>query len=146
MTKLYRVDLTEEERAHLLDLTRHGQGAARRLRRAQTLLLAAEGYSDTAIAQTLHIGRTTVERTRKRFVEEGFDASLSEHPRPGATPKLDGKQDAFLVALACSDAPKGRKRWTLQLLADRMVALGVVESLSDETVRRALKKKKSSRG
>jgi transposase len=146
MTKLYHVDLTQEERAHLLDLTRHGQTAARRIRRAQTLLLAADGYSDQAIAQALHIGRATVERTRQRFVLEGFDASLSEHPRPGGSPKLDGKQEAFLVALACSEAPKGHQRWTLQLLADRMVALGVVESLSDETVRRTLKKGRSNRG
>jgi len=146
MTKLYHVDLTEEERAHLLDLTRHGQGAARRIRRAQTLLLAAEGHTDEAIAHALHIGRATVERTRQRFVLEGFDASLSEHPRPGGSPKLDGKQEAFLVALACSDAPQGRKRWTMQLLADRLVALGVVESLSDETVRRTLKRGRSSRG
>ncbi len=146
MTKLYRVDLTEEERAHLLDLTRHGRAPARRIRRAQTLLLAADGHADAAIAQALHIGRATVERTRKRFVLEGFDASLSEHSRPGGTLKLDGKQEAFLVALACSDAPKGRQRWTMQLLADRMVALGVVESLSDETVRRTLKRGRSSRG
>lgn len=146
MTKLYHVDLTEEERAYLLDLTRHGTAAARRIRRAQTLLLAAEGHTDEAIAHALHVGRATVERTRQRFVLEGFDASLSEHSRPGGSPKLDGKQEAFLVALACSDAPQGRARWTMQLLADRMVALGVVESLSDETVRRTLKRGRSSRG
>src|SRR5215208_3630362 len=101
MTKRYRVDLTTSERALLLDLTRHGQAPARRIRRAQTLLLAAEGYSDQAIAHALHIGRATVERTRQRFVLEGFDASLSEHPRPGGSLKLDGKQEAFLIALAC---------------------------------------------
>jgi transposase len=146
MTKRYRVDLTEAERAHLLDLIQHGQASARRIRRAHTLLLAADGYSDDAIARALHIGRATVERTRKRFVLEGFDASLSEHPRPGGSPKLDGKQEAFLIALACTDPPQGQKRWTLQLLADRLVALGVVESLSDETVRRTLKKGMSSHG
>ena len=146
MTKRYRVDLTEEERAGLLALTQQGQGSARKIRRAHTLLLAAEGHSDDAIAAALHIGRATVERTRKRFVEEGLEAALSEHPRPGGKRMLDGKQEAFLVALACSEAPEGRARWSMQLLAEQMVALGVVESLSDETVRRTLKKTISSRG
>jgi transposase len=146
MTKRYRVDLTEEERAGLLALTKQGRAAARKIRRAQTLLLAADGLTDDAVAAALHIGRATVERTRKRFVEEGLEAALAEHPRPGGQPKLDGKQEAFLVALACSDAPEGRNHWTMQLLAEQMVALGVVESLSDETVRRTLKKTISSRG
>jgi transposase len=146
MRKLYRVDLTEEERAQLLELTQAGKASARRIRRAQTLLLADEGHCDRVIAAMLHIGHATVERTRQRFVEEGFAAALSEHPRPGSTPKLDGKQEAFLLALTCSVPPAGRKCWTMQLLADRLVTLGVIEGISDETVRRTLKKGTSSPG
>ena len=89
---------------------------------------------------------TTVERVRKRFVEEGLEEALSERPRPGATRKLDGHQEAYLVALACSDPPEGKKRWTMQMLADKLVRLEVVEEISDETVRRTLKKGASSRG
>ena len=146
MVKRYRVDLTEAERAHVLRITQGGQAPARRVRRAQTLLLAADGHPDHVIAQMLHIGHATVERTRQRFVEEGFEAALSERPRPGSRPKLDGKQEAFLVALACSTPPEGRKCWTMQLLADRLVAAGVIEAISDETVRRTLKKGTSSPG
>jgi transposase len=146
MTKRYRVDLTEEERAWLSAVIAKGKASARKVRRAHLLLLAAEGRSDSAIASALHIGRATVERTRKRFVEEGLEAALSERPRPGGVPKLDGKQEAFLVALACTYPPEGRKRWTTQLLADRLVAEGVIAAISDETVRRTLKKGTSSPG
>jgi transposase len=146
MIKRYRVDLTEEERAQLLGVTQGGKATARRVRRAQTLLLAADGHPDRVIAQMLHIGHATVERTRQRFVEEGFDAALAERPRPGSSPKLDGKQEAFLVALACSNPPEGRKCWTMKLLADRLVAEGVLDAISDETVRRTLKKGISSPG
>jgi transposase len=144
--KLYCVDLSEEERAALLALTQKGKVAARRLRRAQILLLAHEERTDTQIAAALHVGLATVERTRKRFVEEGFEASLAERARPGRVRRLDSHQEAFLVALACSDPPEGRAAWTMQLLADRLVGLGVVESVSDETVRRRLKQTNSSRG
>jgi transposase len=144
--KRYIVDLTPEERTSLDALTRKGKAAARSIRRAQTLLLADEGLTDAAIALRLNIGHATVERTRQRFVEEGLDAALSEKPRPGARRKLDGKQEAFLVALACSDPPEGRAKWTMQLLADRLVTLGVVETLSDETVRQRLKQTNSNRG
>ncbi len=137
--KLYVVDLTPEERGTLAALLQKGKTSARRLRRAQTLLLAADGFTDAAIAQVLHIGHATVERTRQRFVEAGFQAALTEKPRPGRDRKLDGKQEAFLVALTCSPPPEGRANWSMQLLADRMVTLGVVEALSDETVRRRLK-------
>jgi transposase len=140
MKKLYRVELTEEERAQLLALTRGGKIAARRLRRAQTLLLAADGHPDRVIAAMLHCGHASVERTRQRFVEEGLESALSERPRPGGTAKLDGKQAAFLVALACTNPPEGRQCWTMQLLADRLVAEGVIAAISDETVRRTLKK------
>ena len=144
--KLYRVDLSEQERTSLLALIQKGKAAARKVRRAHLLLLAAEGQSDRQIAAALHTGTATVERLRKRFVEEGLEAALSEKARPGARRKLDGKQEAFLVALTCSAPPQGRRCWTMQLLADRLVELGLVEAISDETVRRRLKQTNSSRG
>jgi transposase len=139
--KLYIVDLTSEERQTLLDLVKKGNRSAYRIRRANTLLLASEARSDTEIAQALHIGRATVERTRKRFVEGGLDWALTDRMRPGGKVKLSGRDEALLVAVACSDAPEGRERWTMQLLADRLMELKVVESISDETVRRCLKKR-----
>jgi transposase len=144
--KRYRVDLSPEERVRLEALLQKGKASARMLRRARTMLLAADGFPDAAIARVLQIGHATVERTRQRFVEEGLEAALSERPRPGGTAKLDGKQEAFLVALACTPAPEGRKCWTMQLLADRLVAEGVMDAISDETVRRTLKKGTSSPG
>ena len=98
------------------------------------------------MAEALQVGLSTVARTRQRFVEGGLEWALTERPRPGAARKLDGKAEAFLIALACSGPPGGRTRWTMQLLADRMVEIGVVEELSDETVRRTLKRGCSSRG
>ena len=106
---------------------------------------AAAGVEDSAIAAALSVGRTTVERTRRRFVEEGLGA-LEERPRPGTLPKLDAKAQARLIAKVCSAAPEGRQRWTLQLLADRVVALGLAASYSYESVRRVLKKQSLSRG
>jgi transposase len=146
MAKKYIVNLADDERAQLLALTKRGKVSARRLSRAHILLQADTGLSDDAIAQALHIGPATVERIRKRFVEDGLEAALSERPRPGGQRKLDGKQEAFLIALACSTPPEGRACWTMQLLADRLVELQVVEAISDETVRRTLKKTRSSRG
>jgi transposase len=144
--KLYIVDLSPAERARLDALLQKGKASARMLRRARTLLLAADGFSDAAIAQVLSIGHATVERTRQRWVEEGLEAALTERPRPGGERKLDGKQEAFLVALACSEPPEGRAKWTMQLLAERLVTLGLVETLSDETVRRRLKETNCSPG
>ncbi len=146
MQKLYTVDLSEQERAALLTLTQKGKAGARKIRRAQVLLLADEGQMDRQIAAALHVGTATVERLRKRFVDEGLDAALADKPRPGGQRKLDGKAEALLVALACSTPPEGRKHWTMQLLADRLVALGAVETLSDETVRRRLKQTNSNPG
>ena len=117
MIKRYLVKLTRRERADLLALLNKGIASARKLTRARILLAADEHKTDVEIAAALH-----------------------ERPRPGGRPKLDAKQEAFLVALACSNAPSGRGHWTMQLLADRLVALGVVETISDETVRRTLKK------
>jgi transposase len=146
MAKRYLVTLTEEERLYLLGLTKKGKISARKLTRAHILLQADAGVSDKAIAAALHSGIATVERVRKRFVEEGLEVALSERPRPGGQRKLDGKQEAFLIALACSTPPEGRQCWTMQLLADRLVAVQVVEAISDETVRRTLKKTRSNRG
>ncbi len=144
--KRYVVTLTEDERAALDGLVRKGKLGVRKLRRAQILLAADKGLTDAAIASAIHASVSTVERTRQRFVAGGVDWALNERPRPGARPKLDGKAEAYLVALACSKPPEGRERWTMQLLADRLVALEQVEAISDETVRRALKKTTSSPG
>ena len=146
MQKIFRVDLADQEQKCLHDLVSKGKASARKITRARILLLAHQGQSDSAIAHALQIGQATVERTRKRFVEEGLEACLVERPRPGARRKLDGKAEAMVVAVACSDPPAGRVRWTMQLLADHVVALGLVESLSDTTIQRTLKKTISSRG
>lgn len=146
MAKRYLVKLTEDERAELLSLLRGGQTKARKLRRAQILLLSDEGQTDVAIARSLHCGTATVERTRRRFVEGNLPRALSEDPRPGGRAKLDGHQTAFVLALASSPAPPGAARWTLRLLADRLVELEMVESISRETVGQALKKGALSRG
>src|SRR5215213_6026935 len=146
MLKRYRVTLTDEERERLERLTCKGTAPVRMVRRAQTLLLAAEDRRDEDISQALRIGVSTVERTRQRCVEEGVEASLRERPRPGARPKLGPKQQAFVVALACTKPPEGRHRWTMQLLADRLVELELVPHISDEAIRRLLKRTSSSRG
>jgi transposase len=146
MGKRWVVDLTDEERGRLRALTRKGKASARTVRRAQTLLLADEGRTDELIAAALHSGLSTVARTRRRFVEEGLEAALVERPRPGAAPRLGPKQQAFVVALACTKPPEGRLRWTMQLLADRLVELEVIPAISDEAVRRLLKKGRSSPG
>jgi transposase len=140
MNKIYHVRLEETERTQLEEVIRKGKHAARKVRRAQTLLLAAEGKTDEAISDALKVSLSTVGRTRKQCVEEGIDAALSEAPRSGRPVTLDGKGEALVVATACSAAPEGRLRWTLQLLADRIVELGVTESISTETVRQTLKK------
>ena len=152
MAKRCRVTLEAEERERLRRLISAGKGAARRLTHARILLQAdeAEGgpaWADRAIAEALSVSVPTVERVRQRFVEGGLEAALN--PRPSRRlyrRKLDGAGEAHLVALTCSAPPDGHERWTLRLLAGRMVALGHVASLSHETVREALKKTSSSRG
>jgi transposase len=146
MATRYRVALTNEERERLRALTRQGKPAARTVRRAQILLLADEGRTDEGISAALHCGLSTVARTRQRCVEESLDAALVDRPRPGAAPKLTPKQQAFTVALACTKPPEGRLRWTMQLLADRLVELDVIPDISDESIRRLLKKTSSSPG
>ena len=143
--KKYIVALSEAEREELEQLLRSGKHASRKLTRARILLKAAAGCRDEEIIAALGVGRATVERVRQRFVERGLDA-LNDGPRPGKRPKLDPKSEARLIAEACSEAPEGRARWTLQLLSDRVVALGLTDSYTAESVRKVLKKTNSSRG
>lgn len=140
MPDKYVVTLTPKERFELVGLTSRGTLSVRKLKRAQILIAADKDQSDEVIAQTLNVGLSTIHRTRQRYVEGGVEWALSERPRAGGAKKLDGKAEALLVATACSEPPTGRAQWTMQLLADRMVELNVVESLSDETVRRTLQK------
>jgi transposase len=134
----YRVELNETERAQLTALLSGGRHAARKLKRAQILLAADAGVSDDAIATSVSVGGSTVYRTKRRFVEGNLELALSEETRPGAPRKLSGKETALLVATACASPPKGRKRWTLDLLAGAMVRLTAHEGVSRETVRRRL--------
>jgi len=134
----YIVELDESERQQLVQMTDSDHMQVRRMKRAQILLMADAGKSDKQIAEALPTSTSTVYRTKRRLVEHGLEAALSERPRPGGLRKLNGQQEAILVALACSTPPKGRARWTLSLLADRVVALTEVERLSYETVRRRL--------
>lgn len=144
--KVYLVDLSDDERQRLRMLIHGGTARARMINRAQILLHAADGKGDEAIAAALHTSASTVWRIRKRFVEDGLHGALHEVIRPGGTRKLTGEQEAYIVALACSAPPNGRKEWTMQLLADKVVTLGMVETISDETIRRTLKRGASSRG
>jgi len=138
--KVYIVDLTETERQEVLTLLRKGKTGVRKITRARILLKADEGLKDAEIASALNTSPSTVERTRKRFVEGGLDKALNEDPRPGRVPKLGEREEAHLIALACSDAPDGHDHWTLRMLADKVVELGFAESISHEAVRQRLKK------
>jgi len=152
MKKKYIVTLTQEERQILQAMLSKGRAAARKLTHARILLKADAGeggpaWNDDVIGKGLEVGRATVERVRKQFVEEGFEAALDRRkPRRQYRRKLDGDGEAHLIALACSQAPEGRSRWTLRLLADRMVQLEQVDHLSHETVRQVLKKTNLSLG
>ncbi len=134
----YHVELSEAERCELTALVSGGKHSARKLKRAQILLAANAGASDEAIATGVAAGGSTVYRTKRRFVEVSLEAALSEEPRPGAERKLTGREEALLIATACSSPPVGRARWTLELLADALVRLTQHDSLSRETVRRRL--------
>jgi transposase len=151
--KKHRVTLTADERHHLTTLIAAGKAAAQRLAHARILLKADQadggpGWTDDRIAEAVEVSTDTVGRVRQRFVEDGLDAALARKPqaRPSRERKLDGRAEARLIALACSARPDGRKRWTLTLLADRLVALEVVDSVGRETVRQTLQKTTSSRG
>jgi transposase len=137
--KKYHVDLTDDERAELEKTLKSGKHNSRKLTRARILLLADAGKTDAEIVAALRAARPTIERTRQRFVEQGMGC-LHEKLRHGARPRLSGKQQAHLIAVACSEAPAGRARWTLSLLADKAVELGFVDSIARETVRQMLKK------
>jgi transposase len=151
--KKYRVTLTTQEREELTGLLSAGKRAALTLARARILLKADQAsggpaWPDDRIAEALDCGVRTVERVRQRFVERGLEAALGRKPqdRPSRERKLDGRAEARLIALACAEPPDGRATWTLQLLADKLVELRVVDSVCDETVRRVLKKTRSSPG
>ena len=148
MAKRYRVTLTAEERDELDRMISRGKADARKLAHARVLLQAdaSEGgpnWADGRIAEAVRVGVRTIERVRQRFVEDGLEAALL--PKPSSrvyARKLDGEQEAKLIALACSGPPEGKRRWTLRLLAERMVELEVVPDLSHETVRRTLEKER----
>jgi hypothetical protein len=148
----YRVALEAEERADLERLVSAGKAAARKLTHARILLLAdvtpGQGRADDAIVTALGVGPRTIARVRQRFVTEGLQAALGRKPQPPRPDKIKikGNVEQALVRLACGDPPEGRCHWTLQLLADKLVALGLVKSLSPESVRTALKKTTSTRG
>jgi transposase len=144
--KLYHVNLSDAERHTLEDMTGKGTIKARQFKRAMILLKADEGLSDPEVKAAVNVSRPTVERTRKRFVAGGLERALNEDPRPGQRRKLDGRGEAVLIAEACGPAPEGHEKWTLRLLAERLVKLSVVESISYETVRRTLKKTIASPG
>ena len=138
--KQFVVRLNDEERSRLTEMTRKGVISARVMTRARLLLLADEQLKDNDVAERLGISHLTVASIRKKYVQGGLEAALYEMARPKPSSKLGPKETAILIAETCSDAPDGRARWTMQLLADRLVTLGVVKSISDETVRRTLKK------
>lgn len=139
----YPVRLTDEEREQLGTIARTGKHSARVMRRAQILLWSDEGKQDKEIVALLGCTPLTVASIRERWVKE---KRLKDLPRMGSKPMLDARQESLLIALACSDAPEGRGEWTMQLLADKLVELKVVDGISDETVRRTLKKISLSRG
>lgn len=134
----YRVDLSDAERNELNGLLSGGKCAVRKLKRAQILLAADQGVGDEVIARSVGVGGSTVYRTKRRFVEGNLELALAEEARPGAARKLTGREEALLVATACANPPKGRKRWTLELLAGEMVKLTEHEEVSRETIRRRL--------
>lgn len=151
--KKYQVTLTDEERQQLYELIAAGKAAAQKLTHARILLKAdaaagGPAWPDRRIAEAVEAGVATVERVRQRFVEQGLDAALvrKRQDRPSRQRTLDGRAEAHLIALACSAPPEGRKEWTMRLLADRLVELEIVAAVSDETVRRVLKKTRLSRG
>ena len=147
MMKKYRVEMNNQRRQELELLVGRGKSSARQIRRAHTLLMSVDGKSDEEIAELLRINPATVHNTRQRWAEERLSRGLLDKPKTGRPTKLNGKQEAYLAALACTDAPEGRERWTLQLLADKLVQLNVIdEPISYETVRNRLKKTNSSPG
>ena len=144
--KLYCVGLNEEERKGLIRYLRRGKSSARSLTRARILLLADEGRDDEEIAETLKVSKSTANRIRKRYCESGLESALHEKARSGAPSKIDSRIEAKLTLIACSEPPDGRSKWTVRLLADKLVEMEVVESISHMSVQRLLKKMKLSLG
>jgi transposase len=146
MEKIYHVDLTPKEKRYLQKIVRVGTNKAKVISRAHTLLKSSEGKTDKDIAALLYIDEETVRRTRQRFWDGGMEKALHGQPYPPPEPKLTDEQEAYLIALACSDPPEGYARWTIELLAEQMVTDGIVLSISRDKVRLTLKKTSSSLG
>jgi len=146
MEKIYHVDLTPKQRKHLEKIVCVGSNKAKVITRAHILLKSDEGKTDKEIAALLYIGEETVRRTRQRFWYDGMEMALNGNPYPPSEPKLTDEQEAYLVALACSDPPEGYAQWTIELLTEKMIAEGIVMSISREKVRLTLKKTTSSPG
>jgi len=144
--KKYIVELSQAEQEELLEYVNKGETAARKIKRANILLLADASKSDTQIVEILHTSMATVQRTRQRFVEGNLEFALNEKQRSGRPVEFDDRQEAYLLALACSHPPAGHKCWTMQLLANRLMEMEVVEKISDEMVRLRLKKTRSNPG
>lgn len=144
--KKYRVALSPDERAELESLTRRGTASVRKVKRALVLLAVDDGDKDEVIADKVRVSPGTIARIRCRFAEEGLEVALSERPRPGKARLLDGPQEAHLLALACSPVPTGHAKWTVRLLADRLVQLDLVEAVSHQTIWRVLKRGMSNPG
>lgn len=143
----YKVNLSRAERDGLPKLIQNEAPRSRRVKHAKILLESDLGRSAAKIAYWVGVGHSTVERTRQHYAEGGVKAALHDKPRLGVAPKLDGKQAAFVVALACSDTPTGQEKWSMQMLADKLVELGIVEQpVSHDTVGRVLKKMSLNRG
>ena len=138
----YIVELNEAEKNELLEHINTGETSARKIKRANILLLADIGKTDSEIVNSLHTSLATVHRTRQRFVEGNLEFVLNEKRRSGRPLEFDEKQEAYVVALACSQPPEGQSKWTMQLLANRLIEMNVVDKISDETVRLRLKKTK----
>ena len=136
-----KLNLSKAERQGLEEIIRKGKNKARVITRARILLLSNEGRTDQQVADALQIGRATVERIRRRAVREGVQIALVDRPRPGTKPKLNAKQEAQLIAIACSEPPPGQKRWTIRLLMEEVMQQRIVDSISFETVRRIVKKR-----
>jgi transposase len=146
MQKIYHVDLTPKQRKDLKKLVRYGRTKAQVITNAHILLKADEDKTDEEIASLQYVGIETVRRVRQRYWKQGLDHALNGNPYPPREPKLSDEQEAYLIALACSDAPKGYARWTLEMLAERMVADGKIDTISPSKVQMTLKKTNSSRG
>lgn len=146
MSNKPKIRLRSAQRRKLLTIVRTGRRAARQILYAHILLKSAAGWMDEQIADALYTSHDTVQRTRSRFIQGGLASALEEKPRPGAPLKLTTNQETVLIALACSKAPAGHRRWTVRLLAERAVKLKIVTPIAPETVRQILKKTKSSRG